>query len=128
MKRGEISVDVKRRIIIESDDYANFRCDDRINNRQHDMSETELKKWATLLNSPWSQNDIKYTIEVNCNNAYEEMDEGQPEWRCIYFVYGYDGIYTSCIGYGNTVEEALKDCKNLLEYLQDTYNKKSVYY
>lgn len=120
--RGCIALSEKEKEIFNSDDKVHFDCDDKIKNKKYEMHEKELNDWALLLNSPWSQSDLHYEIEVNCKNGYEEMPEGTPEWRCRYYTIGYDAIYASCIGYGNTEEEALADCKKLLEYLQKTYN------
>lgn len=82
----------------------------------------DLNNWAVVINSPWSQKHLSYKIELNCESAYEEMDENEPKWRCIYSITGYDMIEAEVIGYGNTEEEALKDCKELFEYIQKTFN------
>ena len=78
----------------------------------------DLNRWAIILNSPWSQADERYIIEFNCKDAYTQMDEKEPKYRCIYTVVGYELI----TGYGNTEEEALKDCKDLFKYLQENFN------
>lgn len=85
-----------------------------------------LENWAVTLNSPWSQVHEHYRIEANCKDAYTEMDENEPTCRCRYHVIGYEGIEAEVIGYGNTEEEALADCKKLFKYLQDNFNKDDV--
>ena len=83
----------------------------------------DMESWAVTLNSPWSITHEYYKIEINCKNAYTAMDENEPFWRCIYTVIGYDGISAEVIGYGNTEEEALRDCKELFKYIQKNFNK-----
>lgn len=92
-------------------------------NNQFKMQTKDMEDWALLLNSPWSQNLFGYEIELNCKDSYTEMRQEDPQWRCRYYTIGYDGITASCIGYGNTEEEALKNCKTLFEALQKEYNK-----
>ena len=82
-----------------------------------------LENWAVVLNSPWSQAHESYTIGFNCKDAYTEMNMSEPIWRCTYTVIGYEGICGIVIGYGNTEEEALEDCKSLFKYLQENFNK-----
>lgn len=65
-----------------------------------------------------AQTNLRYTVELNCKDAYTLMNKTKPEWRAIYEVIGYEGIYTELYGYRNT---ALKDCDRMLDYL---YNKK----
>lgn len=54
------------------------------------------------------------------------MDENEPIWKCKYYVIGYDGIFASVFGYGDTEVEALKDCKTHFKMLQDKYNPDDV--
>ena len=86
-------------------------------------SNRELENWALVLNSPWSQAHEFYTIKLNCKDAYTEMNKEEPTWKCIYNVIGYEGICGIVTGYGNSEEEALKDCKELFKYLQENFNK-----
>lgn len=109
---------------IRTDDYKEFFILNKGNEQLEValMSEKQMKQWALLLNSPWSQTCFSYEIELNCENSYTEIDEDDPKWRCIYSTVGYAGIEASCIGYGDTEEEALKNCKMFLERLQKEYN------
>jgi hypothetical protein len=86
------------------------------------LSNEDLVEWAVCINSPWSQADEKYVIELNCKNAYTPMDENEPIWRCEYYVVGYDCITTSVFGYGNTEAEALEACRKHFQLLQCKYN------
>ena len=87
-----------------------------------ELSEEDLEEWAIWINSPWSQAHEGYVIKVNCKNAYTQMDENEPIWKCEYSIIGYDGIEASVFGYGNTEYKALEDCKNHFQMLQDKYN------
>lgn len=86
------------------------------------LSEEDLKYWALWLNSPWSQANIRFTIEANCKDAYTEIPENEPLWRCVYECVGYEAITATLIGYGNTAPDALSDCVNLLSAIQEKYN------
>lgn len=90
------------------------------------LEKDEMEEWTVWVNSPWSMVHEGYDIRLNCKDAYSGIAEGDPEWKCIYSIIGYDGITASVIGYGNTVEEALHDCKELFSYLQKTYNPDDV--
>lgn len=83
----------------------------------------QLKDLALLINSPWSQVDESYTIKANCKDAYTAMNSEDPKWKCEYEVVGYECITAVIVGYGNTEEEALADCKRLFKFLQGNYNK-----
>lgn len=83
---------------------------------------SDLEIWAVLINSPWSQADERYEIKCNCINAYIPMDKEEPTWKCTYSIMGYDCLTAEVIGYGDTEEEALNDCKQLFVYLQEHYN------
>ena len=117
---GKIILDREHVYEFLSENKINFEDQDKTSKTNEDMEE-----WAMLLNSPWSQKDESYTIEVNCKDAYTKMEEGAPVWRCIYEVVGYECTTATCIGYGNTEEEALMECKKLFKYLQETYNKEN---
>lgn len=83
----------------------------------------ELEAWALISNSPWSQVNENYVIKVNCKDGYTAIPETEPTWKCTYTVVGYEGMWAEVTGYGNTEEEALKSCKELFKYIQETYNK-----
>lgn len=84
-----------------------------------------LEQLAIWINSPWSQAHERYEISVNCKDAYTQMDESSPTWKCEYAIVGYDMNEALIYGYGNTEEEALSDCKKLFKWLQDEYNKEN---
>lgn len=86
----------------------------------------DLQYWAEAINSPWSQDHEKYTIKYNCKDSYTKMEESEPQFICIYDIVGFEGLYSEVIGYGDTVEDALKDCKDLFQYLQDNFNKENI--
>ena len=119
--RGNIFFSDRQHDIIFSDNDKDFICRDK-DDKEDKMNEKNLSDWAALLNSPWSQADVKYEIEVNCKNGYDPIPENEPHWRCIYSTIGYEMIIAKCIGYGDSEEEAFQDCCKLLKYLQDTYN------
>lgn len=119
---GRIDFKEYQKDIIESNDNREFICTDKEKN-QFQMQIKDLEDWALLLNSPWSQSTFGYKIELNCKDGYTEMQQSDPRWRCIYYTIGYQGITTTCIGYGDTEENALKECRNLFNYLQKEYNK-----
>lgn len=87
-----------------------------------ELFKDDLKNWAVWLNSPWSQAHEHYEISVNCKDAYTEMDENDPTWKCEYSIVGYELFSASVIGYGNTEIEALEDCIGHFKYLQEKYN------
>lgn len=86
-------------------------------------SVSDLETWAVLINSPWSQMHEGYEICCNCKDAYTKMDEKEPVWKCTYSIIGYDGLTAEVIGYGNTEDKALCECKQLFTFLQKQYNK-----
>lgn len=100
-----------------TDDFKTFYQEN-----DKELTSEDLEEWALTLNSPWSQADERYEIEVNCKNAYTPMDENDPIWRCEYSIVGYDCISASVFGYGNTEAEALTDCTKHFQMLQSKYN------
>lgn len=82
----------------------------------------DLNNFAVVLNSPWSQTNETYEIEINCKDSYTEIDPDEPIWRCDYRVVGYECITGIIRGYGDTPMEALTDCQNIFDILQKTYN------
>lgn len=100
-----------------TDDFVTFykENDEALNN-------DDLEQWAVWFNSSWSQAHESYEIRCNCKDAYTQMDENEPTWKCKYSIVGYEGISASVFGYGNTEVEALENCKNHFQMLQDKYN------
>lgn len=82
----------------------------------------QLKDWALIINSPWSQANEQYVLKVNCKDGYSEIPDGTPLWKCAYSIVGYDGMMAVVMGYGNNPKEALLDCQSFFEFLQKTYN------
>lgn len=109
-------------IHIYSDDNKTFYSDEK----GTILLENEvLENWSVISNSPWGQTDDSYVIKANCINNYTKIPETEPKWRCVYTVIGYEEVWSNIFGYGNTEEEALKDCKDLFKYLQENYNKEN---
>ena len=86
-----------------------------------DLSFNEtMENWAVILNSPWAEHDIEYNIT---KNAYFKTEfVGCPEYICEYSIIAYEHMFASIIGYGDTPEEALTDCKTSFDYVQGLYN------
>lgn len=118
-KAGRFYYDKENRFEYYTDDFETFYEENDIK-----LTDEDLEDWAAWLNSPWSYNHESYTIKVNCKNAYSQIDENEPMWKCEYSIIGYDGIEASVFGYGNTEEEALEDCKINFQVLQYKYNPK----
>lgn len=116
-KAGWLYVNKENEFDYYTDDFETFYKDN-----DEELSNEDLNEWAVCANSPWSQAHETYEIKVNCKDAYTEMDENEPIWKCEYYVIGYDGISASVFGYGYTEIEALEDCKNHFQMLQDKYN------
>lgn len=110
---------------IETDVDDNIYTDDFLifyDKDDNELTEESMKDWALWLNSPWSQAHEKYTVEVNCKNAYTKMPEGEYKYRCIYIVVGYDGITATLWTYGDTPIESLQKNIGRFESLQYKYN------
>jgi hypothetical protein len=93
------------------------------NNRE--LNNEDLELWAVWVNSPWSSFHDNYDIGFNVDDAYSNIHENEPKYRCEKHILGYEGVYASVIGYGETEEEALKNSKELFAYLQKEYNKEN---
>lgn len=106
-----------------TDDFVTFYKEN-----DDELSKDDIEIWSKWINSPWFQDHEQYIIDVNCKNAYTPMDENDPIWRCEYSIVGYDMITASVFGYGNTEVEALEDCKNHFQMLQDKYNPNNIRY
>lgn len=100
-----------------TEDFATFYKE---NNEM--LKGEDLEHWSVWLNSPWSQAHEKYIISCNCKDAYTEMDKEEPIWKCEYSVVGYDGISATILGYGDTEESALEECKRHFQMLQESHN------
>lgn len=103
-----------------TEDYKNFYVN------KEKATTNEMEDLAVWINSPWSQAHMKYNIQLNCKNGYEEIPENVPTWKCEYFITGYDGIQAFIYGYGNTPEESLKNCNDFYDFLQKDYNKENI--
>lgn len=106
----------------------NFYTNDyKVFYRNKEMSEqievVDVSDWAILLNSPWSQNDIKWTIKSNNESPYEAIKKSEPAFKCTYSIVGYDAIIAGFIGYGNTPEDAFTNCMVYYKHLESKYNK-----
>lgn len=104
-----------------TDDFRKFFYEN-----DEELSEEDLNEWAITLNSPWSQATFDYTISLNCKDAYTEMDENDPMWKCEYNVVSYDDIAASAIGYGLTEAFALECCRKMMNHIQGTWNPEDV--
>lgn len=89
---------------------------------KEELINDDMEAYAVFLNSPWSQSNEKYIIELNCKDAYTAMDENEPVFRCYYQVVGYEACLSTIYGYGNTEMEALENCINNFKYIQEKYN------
>lgn len=121
-KVGTFDLTIEEPIDFYSEDNKVFYSDESGKEYSEDK---ELEAWAFILNSPWSQVNENYVIKVNCKDGYTAVPETEPTWKCTYTVVGYEGIWAEVIGYGNTEEEALKACKDLFKYIQETYNEEN---
>ena len=119
-KAGKFYFNKENRFEYYTDNFQTF-----YEENDKELTDGDLEEWAVWLNSPWSQADEKYVITVNCKDAYTQMDESEYLWKCEYSIVGYECISASVFGYGNTEFEALKDCKNHFQMLQDKYNKEN---
>lgn len=88
------------------------------------IDEETLKEWALWLNSPWSFKDESFKIDYN-TDGFKPLPPGGPNFVCTRTVVGFEFTSAECIGYGNTEEEALKNCKELNKFVQETYNKEN---
>lgn len=89
---------------------------------KEELTNDDMEAYAVFLNSPWSQANEKYVIELNCKDAYTAMNESDPVFRCYYQVVGYEACLSTIYGYGNTEMEALENCINNFKYIQEKYN------
>jgi len=114
-KAGSFCFD--KEIVYYTDNFIDFYKEN-----DEELTKEDMEEWAVWINSPWSQVHEKYEIQCNCKDAYTQMDENEPVWKCEYSIVGYDGISASVIGYGNTEFEALENCKDHFKMLQEKYN------
>lgn len=101
-----------------TDDFLKFYKEN-----DEELTKEDLEEWAVWINSPWSQAHESYKITCNCKDAYTQMDENEPVWKCEYSIVGYEGISASVLGYGDSEVEALGECVNHFKELQKKYNK-----
>ena len=100
-----------------------FKDNDKIvDENQKEIKKEDLEELAVWINSPWSQSNERYKIEVNCKDGYSPIPEGEPVWRCLYTAVGYEATTATIIGYGITPDESLQDCIELFRTLQKEYN------
>lgn len=116
-KAGGFDVDEENNVFT-TDEFETF-----YNDKDEIPEDDVLNTWAVFLSSPWSEDLKAFCITINCKDNSYEVPEGAPMWRCEYGVTGYDGIYASVFGYGDTEEEALTECKKNLKNIQEKYNK-----
>lgn len=110
--------DLHGKVFYYTNDFNSF-CDEDGNK----LSDDVLNEWAVCLNSPWSQTEMSYRTELNCKDAYTEMNKKiEPVWRTTYRVTGYDLIVSMICGYGNTPQESLENCILNFKKLQEKYN------
>lgn len=114
-KAGSFCFDKKN--VYYTDDFVSF-----YNENDEELTKEDMEEWSVWINSPWSQAHEKYEIKCNCKDAYTQMNENDPVWKCEYSIVGYDGISASVIGYGNTEIESLENCKEHFQMLQKIYN------
>ena len=100
-----------------TDDFETFYKEN-----DEELTKDDLEEWAVWINSPWSQAHERYELSFNCKDAYTQMNETDPKWKCEYHTIGYGGISASVYGYGNTEIEAFENCKKHFQMLQVKYN------
>lgn len=120
-KVGVFDLTFEEQIYFYSEDNKVFYSDEK---GETPSKNKELEAWALISNSPWSQVNENYVINVNCKDGYTAVPETEPTWKCTHTVVGYEGVWADIIGYGNTEEEALKACKDLFKYIQEIYRMK----
>ena len=98
---------------IQSDDFVHF-----FDKEMQEIKREEIEKYAIILNSPWSDIEMKYETKANKFDG--------TKWKTEYSVIGYDCITASICGYGNTPQGSMDDCVKLFEYIQKTYNPKNI--
>lgn len=106
-----------------TDDFNSFYNKNRVK-----LSDDTLSEWAICLNSPWSQTEMEYKTELNCESAYTKMKETEPKWRTIYTVRSYDFFISEIYGYGNTPQELLENCISNFTHFQEKYNPENKYF
>lgn len=106
-----------------TDDFTSFYNKNRVK-----LSDDTLNEWAICLNSPWSQTEMEYKTELNCESAYTKMKETEPKWRTIYTVRSYDFFISEIYGYGDTPQESLENCISNFTHFQEKYNPENKYF
>lgn len=83
----------------------------------------ELENWVTCLNSPWSIEDERITVEYNVYDGYSKEMPAGGQFRAVYEVTGYEAVTALLIGYsGVSFEVAMANCLNWHKELQAKYN------
>ena len=112
---GTFNFDMNTALNYYSEDNKNFFLDEGKKNK---MGSDDLNEWAVWINSPRSEMYEKYIIK----RKFMQKSGDEPEWNCHYSILGFNEVMASVIGYGETAEKALKDCKKLFDYLQEQFN------
>lgn len=63
-----------------------------------------------------------YELQMNINPETGEIVDGISPWRCLYHHVASNTVFVSILGYGDTPEEAMKDCNDVKEFMQFKYN------
>lgn len=117
---GKLTCEEEEDIKFYTEDYKNFYTDEK---KKQKATADELDNLAVFMNNPWTNAHKEYRFKMNCKNKYGDMIPGAPAWKCVYFVEPDDEIKAYIYGYGETEEEALKNCKDFYNLLQKDYNK-----
>lgn len=98
------------KIYMHPDKYTVLKDEEKFfqkKNNEEYLEETNAVDIFSLLNDPWSEDAISYTI----NTKY-------GLFICAYNVIVYDGVEATIFGYGNTEINSLFNCKNNFEKLK----------
>lgn len=88
------------------------------------MPKTQIQCWALYLNSPWTNCNVGYHLQPVPSKGRDAAG-GIAKWRCSYCTMGYDRVFASVAGYGETPEEAIRHCKARFRLIQKKYNPES---
>ena len=81
------------------------------------MPVSEVRCWALYHNSPCTDENVGYHLRL-----IHKEDACPPRWRCTFYTRGYDCVYASIAGYGESPEEAMRNTKSRLRLLQQRFN------
>ena len=79
------------------------------------LSKEKIKKWTVWTNSPQDYDHFQYIIK------FQEEDK-EYKWHCNYVIFGSNYTQAGIVGFGNTPQEALTNCRNNFRKLQEKYN------